>query len=108
MLGSLEAGKLADFVVLSHDIMRVPAQEILTTMVSDDRHRRRDCVRALTKVTAAGAWTTAAGPPLPPGEWADTRATLHRWLQIVGKIRMVQTPPVNHSWHVTFPSRRAA
>ncbi len=33
MLGSLEAGKLADFVVLSKDIMRVPEQEVLTTMV---------------------------------------------------------------------------
>ena len=41
-------------------------------------------------------------PALPPGEWAEARATLHRWLQIVGKIRMVQTPPVNHWWHTTF------
>lgn len=31
--GSLEEGKLADFVVLSHDIMKVPAQEILRTVV---------------------------------------------------------------------------
>jgi hypothetical protein len=41
-------------------------------------------------------------PALPPAEWADTRATLHRWLQIVGKIRMVQTPPINHWWHTTL------
>jgi len=33
-------------------------------------------------------------------EWRDTQATLHRWTQIVGKIRLVQTPWVNHSWHV--------
>jgi predicted amidohydrolase YtcJ len=32
-LGSLEPGKLADFVVLSKDIMRVPAPEILDTTV---------------------------------------------------------------------------
>ncbi len=31
--GSLEAGKLADFVLLSKDIMTVPAKEILTTEV---------------------------------------------------------------------------
>jgi predicted amidohydrolase YtcJ len=33
-LGSLEPGKLADFVVLSRDIMRVPPKEILTTEVT--------------------------------------------------------------------------
>ena len=45
---------------------------------------------------------TAAWPALPYAEWADTAATIHRWLQIVGKVRMVRTPPVNHSWHVTL------
>jgi len=30
----------------------------------------------------------------------DTCATLHMWTQIVGKIRLVQSPWVNHSWHV--------
>ena len=44
----------------------------------------------------------ASWPVLPLGEWADTQATLHRWLQIVGKVRMVRTPPVNHSWHATL------
>jgi len=42
-------------------------------------------------------------PPLPRlAEWADTQATLHRWLQIVGKIRLALAPPVNHWWHVTL------
>jgi hypothetical protein len=41
-------------------------------------------------------------PALPLAEWADSYATLHMWMQIVGKIRMVQTPPVNHWWHVTL------
>jgi hypothetical protein len=41
-------------------------------------------------------------PSLPLAEWRDTYATLHLWLQIVGKVRLVQNPWVNHSWHVTL------
>jgi hypothetical protein len=41
-------------------------------------------------------------PPLPLEAWSDTAATLHMWMQIVGKIRLVQSPPVNHSWHVVL------
>src|SRR5205809_7194349 len=41
-------------------------------------------------------------PALPLAEWQETYATLHMWTQIVGKIRMAQTPWVNHSWHVTL------
>ena len=43
-----------------------------------------------------------AWPSLPLESWSDTYATLHMWTQIVGKIRLVQTPWVNHSWHVTL------
>ena len=41
-------------------------------------------------------------PALPFAEWKETAGTLHMWTQIVGKIRMVQMPWVNHSWHVTL------
>ncbi|MFZ5471105.1 MAG: DUF5996 family protein [Myxococcota bacterium] len=41
-----------------------------------------------------------AWPPLPLAEWRDTYATVHLWTQIVGKIRMKLTPPLNHWWHV--------
>jgi hypothetical protein len=41
-------------------------------------------------------------PPLPFGEWKETASTLHMWTQIVGKIRLTQTPWINHSWHVTL------
>jgi hypothetical protein len=40
-------------------------------------------------------------PALPFAEWQDTAITLQMWTQIVGKIRLVQTPWTNHSWHVT-------
>jgi hypothetical protein len=32
----------------------------------------------------------------------ETIVTVQRWAQIVGKIRLVKTPWLNHSWHVTF------
>ena len=41
-------------------------------------------------------------PPLPLEEWQDTCKTLHMWLQVVGKIRMALSTPLNHWWHVTL------
>ena len=41
-----------------------------------------------------------AWPPLPLDEWRDTYATLHMWTQIVGKVRLALSPPVNHWWQV--------
>ena len=43
---------------------------------------------------------TESWPPLPLEEWKDTCATLHRWTQIAGKVRLEQTPLVNHYWNV--------
>ena len=41
-------------------------------------------------------------PLLPLDAWRDTYATLHMWTQIVGKVRLIQTPALNHSWHSTL------
>ncbi|HET7219127.1 MAG TPA: DUF5996 family protein [Vicinamibacterales bacterium] len=41
-------------------------------------------------------------PALPLEAWADTNATLHMWTQIVGKIRLRESPLINHSWSSTF------
>jgi hypothetical protein len=38
-------------------------------------------------------------PELPYAAWVETRETLHRWTQIVGKIRVALTPLVNHYWN---------
>ena len=43
---------------------------------------------------------TANYPPLPLSEWQDTNDTVHMWTQIVGKIRLVQTPLTNEWWNV--------
>src|SRR5688572_2551799 len=57
--------------------------------------RRRDLPGA--RVVTAAAW-----PEIPLAAWAETRDTLHLWTQIVGKVRLVKTPFINHSWHATY------
>ena len=51
----------------------------------------------MPNLSNAEAW-----PSLPLEAWSDTCATLHMWTQIVGKIRLAQSPWINHSWHVTL------
>lgn len=41
-------------------------------------------------------------PELRVEDWTDTRETLHRWMQIVGKVRLAQAPMLNHWWQVTL------
>jgi hypothetical protein len=41
-------------------------------------------------------------PALKYEEWKDTLATLHRFTQIVGKIRLRLEPMINHWWNVTL------
>jgi Family of unknown function (DUF5996) len=45
---------------------------------------------------------TEPWPSLPLEAWSDTCATLHLWTQIAGKIRLAQSPWLNHSWSVTL------
>jgi Family of unknown function (DUF5996) len=51
----------------------------------------------MTITTTATAW-----PGLPDETWPATRATLHMWTQIVGKLRLALSPPQNHYWHSTL------
>lgn len=39
-------------------------------------------------------------PPLPLASWHASKDTLHRFAQIVGKVRMELAPAQNHWWHV--------
>lgn len=45
----------------------------------------------------AGAW-----PALPFAGWQQSCATLQLWTQIVGKVRLVQAPMLNHWWQVAL------
>ncbi|MDI9919253.1 DUF5996 family protein [Rhodococcus sp. IEGM 1379] len=46
--------------------------------------------------------TSEDWPALRVDDWADTRSTLHMWVQIIGKIRLACSPLVNHWWQVTL------
>lgn len=41
-------------------------------------------------------------PALPYPPWRDCCQTLHRWLQIAGKVRLALSPMLNHYWQATF------
>ncbi|MGW1882732.1 DUF5996 family protein [Streptomyces sp. NPDC001970] len=41
-------------------------------------------------------------PPMPLAEWRDTKETLHRFAQVVGKIRLAASDRRNHWWNVPF------
>jgi hypothetical protein len=46
-------------------------------------------------------------PALPQLAWSDTCATLQLWIQMVGKVRLALTPPINQCWNVTlYPTVR--
>lgn len=52
--------------------------------------------------------TTAmrSAAPMFPGmgyeQWRETLATLHRFVQVVGKVRLAASPRRNHWWNVPF------
>ena len=41
-------------------------------------------------------------PAIPPDAWKRTSATLHMWTQMVGKLCLATTAPVNHFWNIAF------
>jgi hypothetical protein len=47
-----------------------------------------------------GPYSPIALPPLPLEDWKDTKETLHRYAQIVGKVRLECSPHRNHWWNV--------
>src|SRR4029453_10553848 len=53
--------------------------------------------QAMTSTSSSQVW-----PELPLDAWTDTKATLHLWTQIVGKIRLALSAWQNHGWHSTL------
>lgn len=49
------------------------------------------------KTAEENAW-----PALPLSAWEPTRATLHMWTQMAGKVKLALCPPVNHWWQTTL------
>ncbi|HUL57837.1 MAG TPA: DUF5996 family protein [Anaeromyxobacteraceae bacterium] len=52
---------------------------------------------SMARSERARAW-----PGLSYPEWQPTCEALHLWTQVLGKVRMALTVPVNHWWHVTL------
>jgi hypothetical protein len=69
-------------VHLGHGVLAYGALPAESVMPHADEQSHRD--------------STALWPSLPLAAWHHTYATLHMWTQIVGKIRLVLSPPVNH------------
>ncbi|MGX7826193.1 DUF5996 family protein [Actinokineospora sp. 24-640] len=44
----------------------------------------------------------AQWPPMPYDSWRDSLATVHRFTQLVGKVRLAASPRRNHWWNVPF------
>lgn len=56
----------------------------------------------MTEPSGVARHDASPWPPLPLEGWRATYETLHRWTQIVGKIRLALTPWTNHSWHAAL------
>ena len=41
-------------------------------------------------------------PAMPLEAWSETKATVHRFAQVVGKVRLAAAPRRNHWWNVAF------
>jgi hypothetical protein len=57
----------------------------------------RDAGEGMTSTPADADW-----PPLPLDAWRATKDTLHRYCQMLGKVRLALAPFRNHWWHVTL------
>src|ERR1700675_2397401 len=69
-------------------------------IVKQQRRAAKRCKLQWRKEGHVANPKTPLWPELNYEMWRDTRDTLHLWTQIVGKVRLMRTPWLNHSWHV--------
>lgn len=55
-----------------------------------------------TASTTGSRGNTDAWPALPYEDWQNTYSTLHRYLQIIGKVSLALAPMTNHWWQVAL------
>ena len=55
-----------------------------------------------TASTTGSRASSEAWPELPYEGWRDTYATLHRYLQVIGKVRLALAPKMNQWWQVAL------
>ena len=67
-------------------------------MLGCDRGRREPVEREEDRMSKRvdGTYSPIALPPVPLEEWKYTKETLHRYAQIVGKVRLERSPFRNH------------
>src|SRR5687768_14722300 len=63
---------------------------------------RRSVHLYLMNLDVAPSELEEAWPPLRLDEWRDTRDTLQLYSQVVGKLKLKLSPPLNHWWHVAL------
>lgn len=52
--------------------------------------------------TRGTSQSVEAWPPLPFAAWKETQAMLHRWMQIVGKVKLETVPFLNEWWNTAL------
>jgi hypothetical protein len=66
------------------------------------RHRDPSATLMVPALVDTGGAVVEVFPALPLSDWVECKETLHRFLQVVGKIRLSASPRRNHWWHVPF------
>jgi hypothetical protein len=56
----------------------------------------------MSDLSVRSASTATAWPDLQRPGWPETQASLHRLVQMLGKVRLALSPPQNHYWHATL------
>src|SRR5262245_29587906 len=104
--GSVRICTLCHFVCLepclvgAHTIRDIDSSADMYLTLAALRSRARLVRWKWTGTMSAPHYNHDPWPALPLAEWEPTRATLHLWTQIVGKVRLALSPHVNHWWQV--------